>query len=278
VPALIGLLLVNAGPMLHALYTSFRFHYISRPMDRRFAGLDNYIQSLVDPLFLHSLRITLEFSGVAVLLELVLGLALAMLLLRIPRFKNAFLAILIVPMMITQIAVGLMWRLLLHPDLGIINYLLGVIGIRGPNWLGQPTSALLTLILVDAWQWTPFMMLLLYAGLLSLPTAPFEAARIDGANVYQLFSRLTLPLLAPVLLVAIVVRSIDALKTYALVYILTEGGPGTATEVLSFHIYKTGFVYSNFGRAAAQSYVLSTLIMLITVAYLRLMRRASGVK
>lgn len=275
-PALIILVLINAVPMLHALYTSLQFYYLSRPQDRHFIGLDNYLAVLTDSRTLDSLQITLVFSSAAVLLELILGVALAYLLLRIPRFQSAYLAVLMIPMLMNQVAVGLIWRLLLHPDLGIVNYLLRTLGMSAPNWLGRSPNALITLILVDAWQWTPFMMLLLYAGLLSLPQEPFEAARIDGASGWQTFFYLTIPLLMPVIIVALIIRVMDALKTYSLVYILTEGGPGTTTEVLSFHIYKIGFIYSDMGRAAALAFLLSALIMFITIVFLQVTRRSDA--
>jgi multiple sugar transport system permease protein len=154
--------------------------------------------------------------------------------------------------------------MLLHPDLGIVNYLLDQIGIGGRPWLGLQSTALPTLIFVDVWQWTPFVMILLYAGILSLPEEPFEAARIDGANLLQRIWYLELPMLRNVIIVAVILRAIDLLRTYDLVYIMTGGGPGTSTETFSYYLYRVAFVRLNMGEAAAASYLFLIAIVIAT--------------
>ena len=276
-PALGLLALVTLLPMAYALGISFFRYLITQPYRRPFVFLQNYLAVLTDETTAHSLRVTLAFGFWSVAWELVIGFALALLLRQISRGRLVFLGILMLPMMLPPVAVALMWRILLHPDLGIVNYLLSQAGLPALPWLASPETALATVIFVDVWQWTPFMFLLLYAGLLSLPSEPFEAARVDGATLLQQFGYLTLPLMAPVLLVAVVVRLIDALKTYALIYILTDGGPGISTETVTYHIYRLGFVSSDMGRASALSYLLSLVIVGLTIILVFRGRRAAFV-
>lgn len=169
-------------------------------------------------------------------------------------------------MMITPIAVGLIWRLLLHSDLGIVNYLLSLIGISGRAWLADASIALKTVMFIDIWQNVPYMVLVILAGLVTLPTEPYEAAAIDGASRIQSFFRLTVPMMIPTFSVVMLLRTITALKTYDLIFVLTRGGPGTTTEVISYHIYQQAFRYLEIGKASAMSYLL--LLMIIPVAFL----------
>ena len=168
------------------------------------------------------------------------------------------------------VAVGMIWRLLLHPELGIVNYLIELLGGTGRAWYGDAKYALGTLIFIDVWQETPYMTLLILAGLVSLPKDPYEAARIEGANVFQTFQKITLPLMKPTLIVATLLRAIGALKTYDLVYVITKGGPGTSTEVMTYNIYKQAYQYLNTGRAAAMSYILLAIILVISIFFVRI--------
>lgn len=261
-PAIIIMMIITAFPFLNALWMSLQNYVISMPFGRGFVGLKNYATVMSDPKLWSSVKVTMAFAVSVVLIETILGTILALCLLRLGEKRNAsgYVSVLIVPMTISPVAVGLIWRMLLHPDLGVINYVLDVVGIGGRAWLGDPSTALGTLIVVDAWQWTPFMMLIIYAALLGLPKEPYEAAHLDGANWFQTFSQITVPLAKPMLLTAILFRFVDALKAYDLVYILTGGGPGTATETLSYYIYKLGFTYLDMGKGSAVSFMFLVVI------------------
>nr|WP_306220318.1 sugar ABC transporter permease [Cohnella sp. WQ 127256] len=237
-----------------------------------FVGLDNYIKAFKDAYFIKSGWTTGLFTVIVVTLEFVFGLSVALMLNRIKRGKKLFFTIIIVPMLITPVAVGLIWRLLLHPDLGIVNYLLGVVGLEGQAWLGDAKLAMMTVVLIDIWHQVPFMILLLLAGLVSLPGEPYEAATIDGASRLQTFWNVTLPLMKETIIVAVLFRVITAIKTYDLIYVLTKGGPGTTTEVISYHIYKQAYTFLNTGYSSAMSYLLLLVIMLLSVVFVRLGR------
>jgi multiple sugar transport system permease protein len=177
------------------------------------------------------------------------------------------------PMMVAGVAAGLMWRYLLHEQLGILNIIIQSIGFAAVNFRSDPHLAMPTVIACDVWQWTPFMFLLMLAGLQSLPRAPFEAATIDGASSSQIFRYVTLQLLKPVILIALLLRTIDAIKTFDIIYTLTGGGPGTITEVITYDIYRLGFWFYNLGKAAALSYVLLIIISVLCYLMIRQLRR-----
>ena len=228
-PAIIIMMIITAFPFLNALWMSLQNYVISMPFDRGFVGLKNYVAVVSDPKLWSSVKVTMTFAVSVVLVETILGTVLALSLLKLGERRNSsgYVSLLIVPMTISPVAVGLIWRMLLHPDLGVVNYLLDVVGIGGRAWLGDASTALGTLVVVDAWQWTPFMMLIIYAALLGLPKEPYEAAHLDGASWFRTFFHITLPLAKPMLLTAVLFRFVDALKAYDLVYLTTGGGPGS---------------------------------------------------
>lgn len=265
-PSLIALILVLAVPLVYSLITSFFDTNLKYPGLGEFLGLQNYIETLKDPYFIDSVLTTVKFTVFVVVIEFLVGLSIALLLNNIYKGRNFFFTIIIVPMMITPIAVGLIWRLLLHSDLGIVNYLLSLIGISGRAWLADASIALKTVMFIDIWQNVPYMVLVILAGLVTLPTEPYEAAAIDGASRIQSFFRLTVPMMIPTFSVVMLLRTITALKTYDLIFVLTRGGPGTTTEVISYHIYQQAFRYLEIGKASAMSYLL--LLMIIPVAFL----------
>lgn len=265
-PSLIALILVLAVPLVYSLITSFFDTNLKYPGLGEFLGLQNYIETLKDPYFIDSVLTTVKFTVFLVVIEFLVGLSIALLLNNIYKGRNFFFTIIIVPMMITPIAVGLIWRLLLHSDLGIVNYLLSLIGISGRAWLADASIALKTVMFIDIWQNVPYMVLVILAGLVTLPTEPYEAAAIDGASRIQSFFRLTVPMMIPTFSVVMLLRTITALKTYDLIFVLTRGGPGTTTEVISYHIYQQAFRYLEIGKASAMSYLL--LLMIIPVAFL----------
>lgn len=272
-PAVIGIWAVVLFPLLYALYVSVHDWILSQGGIGPF-NFANYITVLKDPLLLNSAKNTIVLTISVVVLEMLVGFGLALLLNQKGiRFRNVYLFILLIPMLMPPITVGLIWRLLLHPDLGIINYMLGLVGLPQPTWLASPILAMITIIIVDMWHETAFIILVLLAGLTSLPDEIYEASTIDGANSWQKFRFITVPLMAPTLLVAVIIRMIAALKTYDLVYILTRGGPGISTETISYYIYKVFFVALDVGKSSAMSFLLLIVIILMTLVLMQVMRR-----
>ena len=263
-PALLIMLVVVIFPLCFSVKTSLYYYVLSKPYSRPFIGLKNYIDVLKNPQLYNSLRVTIIYSFGAVTLEFLIGFSLAYLIFKINHCKNLILTVLMAPMMIPTIAVGLIWKMLLHTDLGIINYLMKLIGITVQPWLGQTSTALPTLILIDVWQWASYLMLLVYAGMLSLPTEPFEADTIDGASEIQKVFVLTIPMMKDVIIVSVLFRIIDAIKAYDLLYVLTGGGPGISTETFSYFIYKLGFIQLNLGQACAVSLLYVFLVAFLT--------------
>lgn len=269
-PAVICIGTVVIFPLFYSLVLSFTDTNLRARGMGTFIGLENYITALTDEYFLKSIVTTLQYTVVSVIAELCVGYMIAGLLNKVKKGREFFFSIIIIPMMISCVAVGMIWRLLLHPELGIVNYLIELLGGTGRAWYGDAKYALGTLIFIDVWQETPYMTLLILAGLVSLPKDPYEAARIEGANVFQTFQKITLPLMKPTLIVATLLRAIGALKTYDLVYVITKGGPGTSTEVMTYNIYKQAYQYLNTGRAAAMSYILLAIILVISIFFVRI--------
>ena len=269
-PAVICIGAVVIFPLFYSLVLSFTDTNLRARGMGTFIGLENYITALTDEYFLKSIVTTLQYTVVSVIAELCVGYMIAGLLNKVKKGREFFFSIIIIPMMISCVAVGMIWRLLLHPELGIVNYLIELLGGTGRAWYGDAKYALGTLIFIDVWQETPYMTLLILAGLVSLPKDPYEAARIEVANVFQTFQKITLPLMKPTLIVATLLRAIGALKTYDLVYVITKGGPGTSTEVMTYNIYKQAYQYLNTGRAAAMSYILLAIILVISIFFVRI--------
>ena len=271
-PSLALLLLVVLFPVFWALFTSVHDYTLIAPNFETFTGIDNYIKAAQDPLFRHSLWLTALFVAAVVVIEFLIGFVVALMLNSVERFKPIYYGILLCPLLMNPVIVGLIWRMFLHPTLGIVNYLLSLVAIEPVNWLGSTKVAFWTIIMVDVWHQVSFMIVLLLAGLSALPKEPYEAARVDGANVFQSFTHITLPLMLPVIIVTLLIRLIFAVKTYDLVYIMTRGGPGIATDLVSYSIYRTAFVSLNIGEASAMSAILLGLILLLTGYLYRYMR------
>lgn len=271
-PAIALLLTVILFPVFWALYTSVHDFTLIAPNFDNFTGLENYITAIGDPSFRHSLRLTAFFVVAVVFFEFVLGFLIALMLNSVERFKPLYYGILLCPLLMNPVIVGLIWRMFLHPSLGIVNYLLTVVGLEPVNWLGSTRMAIWTIIMVDIWHQVSFMIVLLLAGLSALPKEPYEAARVDGASVFQSFFYITLPLMLPVIIVTLLIRMIFAVKTYDLIYIMTRGGPGVSTDLVSYSIYRTAFVSLNIGEASAMSAILLVLILLLTGYLYRYMR------
>jgi multiple sugar transport system permease protein len=276
-PSLITLVVIVIFPTLFLWYVSFTNYDLTMGWEKRkLVGIRNFqYLAFEDKDFWHSVKISLWFMVFTVVVEFVLGLAIALLFNRRIRGKRLWMSFLIVPMVITPTIISLIWKLMLNTEYGVLNFLLSLFSIHKINWLGYE-SALWSVMMVDIWEWTPFLALILYAGLISLPQEPYEAAIVDGASPVQVFYYLTLPLLKPVILIAVLLRSIDSLKIFDVVYGLTQGGPGNATELMSMHIYRLGFRHTNWiGRASANAIVLLVITIISTTILLRIMRRGT---
>lgn len=251
-------------PLALSLWMSMRSETMLR--SGRFVGLANFQEVLTGD-FWPALWITLVFSLAAILVQVPIGVGLALVLNRDLRGTQLYRSVLLLPMLLTPVAVGLMWRLMLNADTGVINGVAGMLGLPGLNWLGDRTIAVISVVIVDAWQNIPFVMLLSLAGLQSLPDGPLEAAAVDGATRWQSFWHITLPMLTPVLGVVVMIRIIESIKLFDIIYILTQGGPGTATQNLSLLNYRIGFSFLNTGQAAALGVVIC--LVLIPVFWLQ---------
>lgn len=267
-PSVIILALIVIFPTIFLWYISFTNYDLTMGWEnKKLVGFDNFLYLFQqDKDFWHSVQISLLFMVITVFAELCLGFMIALLFNREIRWKRLWIACLIVPMVMTPAIVSLMWKLMLNTEYGVLNYILSWLSIKKINWLGYE-SAFWSLMIVEIWQWTPFMTLILYAGLQALPNEPFEAADVDGASFTQALYYITLPLLKPIIAIALLLRSIDALKIFDIVYGLTQGGPGNSTELMSLHIYRLGFRHTNWmGRASANAIILLLLtIPLVTI-------------
>ena len=271
-PTLALLLAVIWFPVFWALFTSVHDYTLIAPNFDTFTGFRNYITAIEDSEFRHSLWLTGLFVAGVVLIEFAIGFLVALMLNSVERFKAVYYGILLCPLLMNPVIVGLIWRMFLHPSLGIVNYLLSVFSLAPVNWLGSTKVAIWTIVMVDIWHQVSFMIVLLLAGLSALPKEPYEAARVDGAGTFKAFRHITLPLMWPVIIVTLLIRLIFAVKTYDLVYIMTRGGPGTSTDFVSYFIYRTAFVSLNVGEASAMSAILLAMILLLTAYLYRYMR------
>jgi len=237
-------------------------------------GLGNFTRLFTDNFFWTAMAHTFVYAVAALTCEFLLGLGLALLLNAQIRGRGFFRASLLVPMMLPPVVVGVVWRLMLNPDFGAINGTLKWFGISTESltWTASPRLAMLSVIAVDVWQWTPFVFLVLLAGLQAIPQEPYEAAMIDGSSRWQTFRHVTLPLLKPAILIVLLLRTMDLLRVFDQIFILTEGGPGFATETISLYIYRTAFRFFDFGYAAAMSFVLLALTNIISAIYIRLIQ------
>jgi multiple sugar transport system permease protein len=273
-PAMLVLFLTTIYPMLYAGYLSFRSYDLAKPfVPRVFVGWSNYQQVLTSGDFLNALSITFQLMVITLSIQLVVGVGLALLVTqRLPGMGIAR-TLLLIPMMISPVIVGLVWLFLYFPELGYLNYFLSFVGLDPIPWITSPNWALWAIAIADIWQWTPFIMMGTAAALTSLSPEPYEAARIDGNTRWQVFRHVTLPQLKPVLVSLVFLRAIDAFKIYDIIFVLTKGGPGDSTEVLSLYIYRQSFTFWQMGVGAAASFVsLIIIVVLITLFFKSLNR------
>jgi multiple sugar transport system permease protein len=273
-PAAIALTAVAAYPLLYGIRASFHTYRYGRDLGS--AGLENYRVVFHDHVFWTALGTTARYVGFAVAIETLLGLGLALLIVNELRFSRFLRVSLILPMTIAPVVVGVIWRLMYASDIGVVNPLFEAFGLDAPNVLAHPTSAFIGVVVVDVWEWTPLMFLIILAGLQSIPQEPIEAAKVDGAGPVRVFFDHTLPLLMPVLMVAVVLRLIDAIGTFDQIFVLTKGGPGTSTQLISTYAYNTAFLFSQYGRAMAMVVSLLLLTLLLMIVAIRYMRRVAA--
>ena len=269
-PALAVLLSLSIYPLIYSITISHQ----RETADGIKWTLANFARLGSDSFFLTAMSHTFVYAAAALVLEFSIGLGLALLLNTQMRGRGFFRAMLLVPMMLPTVVVGVVWRLMLNANFGAINGTLKEFGLNTESltWTASPRLAFLSVIVVDVWQWTPFVFLVLLAGLQAIPQEPYEAALIDGSSRWQTFRYVTLPLLKPAILIALLLRTMDLLRVFDQIFILTEGGPGFATETISLYIYRTAFRFFDFGYAAAMSFVLLALTNVISTIYIRLLQ------
>ncbi|KRD52971.1 sugar ABC transporter permease [Ensifer sp. ENS10] len=267
-------------PFFTAVIYSFQRYRLSQPWSRQFNWGENYLNFFTDPAFWNTLKVSLLYAGITVTLELLLGLGIALLLQRRSTINNFISIMLLLPLMIAPALAALMWKLMTNPSFGILSYLASLIGLHDFRWASSPDTALLTVVLVDIWVYTPFIMILLLAGLRSLPTQPFEAAALDGVPRSFVFFRITLPMLTPYILTATLFRLLDSIQQFDIIYAMTQGGPGNTLTVFQVEAYLNFFQSTNVGRSAALLIILwaitYTLSNVFIKNWLRLRERARG--
>ena len=272
-PAVIALVVLIALPMLANFVIALHDWFIGRPPT--LVGFQNFTDVLADRRFYNGVKNTLIFSGVAVPLQLVIGMGIAVLFSREMPGKGLIRTIILLPMVATPVAIALIWALMFNPSLGVLNYFLETLGLPRSLWVADASLALPSLIMVDIWQWTPMVALILIAALQGVPAGHYEAARIDGANGWQVFWHITLPSVRGAVVVALILRAIDALKTFDIIYVITGGGPGTATETLNVYAFRSGFEFFRAGYAASLLIFLMFLVLGIAILLNIVRRRTS---
>ncbi|MCW3006421.1 MAG: transporter permease protein [Solirubrobacterales bacterium] len=272
-PGLLFLVGFAIYPTVYSLITSFYRWNLNNPLGKQWGGWHNYDILLKDPAFWHSVWVTVRYVALSVVIQLGLGLGLALLFFRRFPGDRILRAMLMLPMVVAPVVVGLLWRFMLNAQFGIVNYVVEQLGFTRIDFLGEPGWALPTLILIDVWQWTPFVFLIMLAALQGIPEDILEAARVDGAKPWRIFWDHILPLLRYPIAVAVALRLIDAFRVYDLIYMTTRGGPLDETETLSWQIYDAGFRSFDIGYAAAFSWLMLILVVVVTTVFLRLMLR-----
>ena len=267
-PCIIYLIVFSIYPLFHSLRLSFT-DLTAAGGTGNWVGLKNYADLLVDPQFWNAARNSAIMVVLAVALQVVLGVALAMFFNLHLRGSWIVRGILLLPMLIPPIVVGVMWRALLNPDWGLVDWTISRLGLTSPDWLGSVDMAIVTLVLVDSWQWTPFVFIIVFARLQALPQDVFEAANVDGAGPWITFRRITLPMLMPAIVFASVFRAVDAFRSFDLIYGLSYGGPARGTTTLSFFAFQNGFQFQNYGYAAAIAYSMLIILTVGTTVILR---------
>ncbi|MBA7508090.1 Trehalose transport system permease protein SugA [subsurface metagenome] len=268
-PAGIILFMLTFYPFLLNVWNSLFDYELISPESKPFIGLMNYKWVLLDPLFLNGLRLTIYYVSFAVILELIIGVFVAYMLSQISRGGGILRALLLLPMAATPVAVGLTWRLMYNPRSGLLNEWLRMIGSEGFMWTSSNRWVIPSLVLVDVWQWTPFVILIMLAGFLALPKEPIEAAEIDGASKFQVFLHISIPSLKPLIIIAALFRIIDSLKVFDIIWVMTAGGPGYASTTLNVLAFRMGFEFMHMGRASVTVIFILIIAILVSTPLMR---------
>ncbi|WP_442865093.1 carbohydrate ABC transporter permease [Bosea sp. NBC_00550] len=271
-PALVATVAIIVFPWIFTIWMSFHEWKIGGA--KTWVGLRNYIDLASNQRFLESMWHTAYFTVLAVLLPLVAGTFAAVIFNRRFPLRGLLRTIFIMPMMATPVAIALVWTMMFHPQLGVLNYLLSVVGIPPSEWVFARSTVIPSLALVEVWLWTPFVMIIVLGGLAAVPEEPYESARLDGATQWQMFRYITFPLVLPFIAVAGVMRTIDAVKAFEVIYVISSGGPGTASETINLYLYSQAFAYYNVGTASTVVVVFFAIILLLSVALLWVRERS----
>lgn len=260
-PTVIILFALTFYPLLRAIDMSMKRFL---PSGTTYVGVENFVNLLSNSTFHHSLWVTGKFIVLAVGLEFVIGFVVALLLNKELKLRGLWQTLILIPMILSPTVIGLIWRLLYEPD-GLLDFIAG----SNVGWISEPNVALFSIVIMDVWQWTPLVVLVMFAGLQSIPNHVKEAAIMDGASRFQRFVDITLPFLKSLIVLVLIIRIVDALRVFAKVFILTRGGPGDSTNVISMEMYRTAFRYSSFGEAAAMALVLLVIVILFSMTFVK---------
>jgi multiple sugar transport system permease protein len=271
VPALVVVLAVIIFPWVFTIWMSMNEWKVGSPTT--FVGLANYVRMPNDPRFLEAVVHTIYYTALSVLLPVLLGTLSAVVFHQKFVGRGFLRGIFIMPMMATPVAIALVWTMMFHPQLGVLNYILSLGGIPPQLWVFNPNTVIPSLVLVETWQWTPLVMLIVLGGLAAIPTEPYESAQIDGANLWQVFRYITLPLITPFLFIAGMIRMIDAVKSFDIIFAITQGGPGSASETINVYLYSVAFVYYDLGYGSAIAVVFFLLIVALAALMLYARKR-----
>ncbi len=273
-PAVVFIGLLMVFPILYTLYLSFTSWNLTSGMDPAFVGLNSYLRVFSEPRFLHAIGRTFSFTASSVAIEVVLGVAIALILNRAFVGKSLAKLLLLLPLVATPVAVGIVFNLFYDPTIGLLNFALNALGLPQGRWVSSENTVISSLVLVDVWQWTPMITLIVLAGLAGLSEEPVEAARVDGASEWQILRYVTIPMVMPVILTAMILRLIDALKTFDIIFAMTGGGPGYASETLNIMGFKYSFEYFRIGQSSVILIALFLVVLLCSLGIMKL--RASS--
>jgi multiple sugar transport system permease protein len=275
-PALLATIAMIVIPLIYSFVISFYRYILTDPLNIRVVGLANFVQAFGDPSFVSALKTTIIYAVGTVAVQFALGMVFALVVHNLTFGQGIVRTAMLVPMFMTPAVVAFMWRFILNPELGILNYFLSMVGLGKPVWLGDLKLALFSVMAVDVWRNTPFMFLVFLAGMQSLPAELYEAAAVDGATSLQKFVRVTLPLLKPLILVALIIRGMDALREFDTIFIMTGGGPGNATETIALATYRYSFKIYNMGLGSAVSYIIFGVVFILSLFFVRQMQRTQA--
>src|SRR3954463_6638239 len=275
-PALIVVLAVIVFPWIFTIWMSLQEWKVGAPTT--FVGLSNYLRMPRDPRFVEAGWHTLVYTALSVILPLIFGTFAAVVFHQKFPLRGFLRGLFIMPMMATPVAIALVWTMMFHPQLGVLNYLLSLAGIQPQLWVFDPGTVIPSLVLVETWQWTPLVMLIVLGGLAALPTEPYESALIDGGSFWQIFRYISLPLITPFLFIAAMIRMIDAVKSFDIIFAITQGGPGSASETINLYLYSVAFVYYDIGYGSAIALIFFVIIVMLAAVMLYARQRMHWVE